>query len=235
MEVEEVRKKLKSLEDRERALLLQRYFKTGPGEYGEGDIFLGIPVPELRKIAKRSVSLSRRGVRNLLTSPLHEERLVALLLLIARFRQGDEGERERIYTFYLNHTRFINNWDLVDLSAGKIIGAFLFDRGRETLYELARSPSLWERRIAIMATSFFIRENDFTDTLKLAALLLLHDEEELLHKAVGWMLREVGNRHMAAEERFLKQHYRAMPRTMLRYAMEKFPEVRRQGYLKGTL
>jgi len=234
MEVEEVMRKLKSLENRKRALHSQRFFKTGPGEYGEGDLFLGIPVPELRRVAKQCASLSLREIRQLLASPLHEERLVALLLLVAHFQQGDEGERERIYSFYLQHTRFVNNWDLVDLSAVKIVGAFLFNKEREILFEMASSSSLWERRIAIMATFFFIKENDFSDALKIGALLL-HDEEDLIHKAVGWMLREVGKRHRPTEERFLKEHYRTMPRTMLRYAIEHFPEERRQGYLKGTL
>ncbi|MFQ5586943.1 MAG: DNA alkylation repair protein [Thermodesulfobacteriota bacterium] len=233
MKVDDLRETLRMLGSRERAAALQRFFKTGSGEYGEGDIFLGIRVPEVRKVAKRYRDISLGEVKSLLKSPIHEERLVALLILVAKFLKGDEAEREGIYDFYLKNTRYINNWDLVDLTAGKIVGAFLMERERKPLYTLAQSKSLWERQIAVMSTSHFISENDFTDTLRIAAVLL-RDEEDLIHKAVGWMLRKVGKRHLPTEEGFLKTHYREMSRTMLRYAIERFPEAKRQRYLKGT-
>ncbi len=231
--IEEIRSTLKGVGSRERAAFLQRFFKTGPGEYGEGDIFLGIRVPEVRKVAKRYRDISQGEVKSLLTSPIHEERLLALLILVGQFSRGSCAEQEYIYNLYLNHTRYINSWDLVDLSADKIVGTFLMEREREPLYTLAQSKSLWERRIAIMSTFHFIKGNDFTETVQLAAILL-RDEEDLIHKAVGWMLREVGKRHLPTEETFLKSHYREMPRTMLRYAIERFPEEKRQRYLQGT-
>ena len=232
--IEEIRSALKGLGSRERAAFLQRFFKTGPGEYGEGDIFLGIRVPEVRKVAKRYRDISQGEVKSLLTSPIHEERLLALLILVGQFSRGSCAEQEYIYNLYLNHTRYINSWDLVDLSAEKIVGTFLMEREREPLYTLAQSKSLWERRIAIMSTFYFIKGNDFTETVQLAAILL-RDEEDLIHKAVGWMLREVGKRHLATEETFLKSHYLEMPRTMLRYAIERFPEEKRQRYLQVTV
>jgi 3-methyladenine DNA glycosylase AlkD len=173
-------------------------------------------------------------ILTLLKSPYHEERLFALLVLVDKFSKSDAQEQGRIYSLYLAHTAYINNWDLVDSSASHIVGAFLVNRPTKPLLKLAHSESLWERRIAIMATFYFIRLNRFSDTLRIAHMLK-DDPEDLIHKAVGWMLREVGNRDRSAEETYLKHHYKDMPRTMLRYAIEKFPEARRQMYLNGKI
>jgi 3-methyladenine DNA glycosylase AlkD len=232
--VDEISKRLKQLADKEQAKVLQRFFKTGPGEYGEGDIFLGIKVPVIRKLAKEHRDISFKDVRQHLKSAIHEERLLALLLLVHNYSKGGEPVRKIIYDHYLKNTGYVNNWDLVDLSAEHIVGAYLVDKSRRPLYSLARSKSLWERRIAMISTFHFIKQNDFADTLKLSEKLL-NDEEDLIHKAVGWMLREVGKRDLQTEEDFLKNHYQKMPRTMLRYAIEKFPESKRQGYLKGRV
>jgi 3-methyladenine DNA glycosylase AlkD len=230
----DLRARLGELGDRQKAQFLQGFFKTGPGGYGEGDVFLGIRVPELRKLVSEHKTLTPSEVLPLLQSPVHEERLIALLVLVRAFSKGDGSAREEICGMYLENTRYINNWDLVDLSAPHIVGAFLMDRSREPLYRLAQSPTLWERRIAVMATFHFIRHNQFSDTLKISRLLL-SDQEDLIHKAVGWMLREVGKRNLASEEAFLNEHCRQMPRTMLRYAIERFPEARRRMYLEGTI
>jgi 3-methyladenine DNA glycosylase AlkD len=230
----EIRKNIRKCADKEKAKLLQGFFKTGPGQYGEGDVFLGITVPVLRNLAKECRETSVADMMRLLQSSFHEERLFALFLLVAAYGRGDAAERKRIYALYIKNTRFINNWDLVDLSAPNIVGQHLLDKDRKPLYRFATSRDLWKKRIAILATSAFIRKNDFTDTLKISQLLL-RDEHDLIHKAVGWMLREVGKRDLQAEERFLKQHYRIMPRTMLRYAIERFPERKRKKYLAGTI
>jgi len=211
-----------------------RFFKTGPGEYGEGDIFLGIRVPVTRKVASQFRGLPFEQVLQLLQSNYHEERLLALFMLVALFKKGDDKEKKNIYDAYLGHTDTINNWDLVDSSAHQIVGGYLFERDRKRLYQLAKSKSLWERRISVIATYTFIKMDDFEDTLKLSAILLT-DEEDLMHKAVGWMLREVGKRDMEVEEKFLRKHYKKMPRTMLRYAIEKFEEKKRKGYLHGKV
>jgi len=234
MAVDEIRTKLKKLGNRERANASQKYFKTGPGEYGEGDVFLGIKVPDIRKLAKAYRDIPLSEVRQLLKSSIHEERLFALLVLVQAYARGNESEKERIYKLYLKHTKFVNNWDLVDTSAGHIVGHFLANRSKEPLYTLAKSPVLWERRIAIMSTSYFIGRHEFTETLKISKVLL-SDAEDLIHKAVGWMLREVGKRDLKTEEKFLKRYYKKMPRTMLRYAIERFPEPKRQRYLKGVI
>jgi 3-methyladenine DNA glycosylase AlkD len=230
----EIHHHLQTLADEDKASVLQRFFKTGPGEYGEGDVFLGIRVPQLRKLAKTHQALALPEITTLLRSPIHEERLLALLILVRAYSRGDMSRQEEIYRLYLEHTAFINNWDLVDASAEHMVGAHLKDRSKEPLYRLARSPLLWERRIAIMATFHYIKGGDHAETLRLAAMLL-RDGEDLIHKAVGWMLREVGKRDVSVEEAFLKEHYRTMPRTMLRYAIERFPEERRQRYLKGEM
>lgn len=230
----EIRARMRELADDERAHVLQRFFKTGPGEYGEGDLFLGITIPELRKLAKQYRSVRLEEVLSLLTSRYHEERVLALLMMIDAYSKGDEAAKERIYRLYLKNTRFINNWDLVDLSAPRIVGDFLLTRSREPLYTLARSESLWERRIAIMSTFQFIKKSDYFDSLKISEMLL-KDTEDLIHKAVGWMLREIGKSDLPVEENFLREHYRRMPRTMLRYAIERFPEPKRQMYLKGQI
>ncbi len=223
MDAERVRERLAALANKEKAKVLRGFFKTGPGEYGEGDIFLGVTVPILRKLAKECRETGVTDALRLLRSPIHEERLLALFLLISRFTRGDRAMKSRIYEHYLKNTRFVNNWDLVDLSAPNIVGAHLAERSRLPLYALAGSKVLWERRIAIVATLFFIRANDVSATFKIAAILL-DDEHDLIHKAVGWMLREAGKKDMQAEEAFLMRHYRSMPRTMLRYAIERLPE-----------
>jgi len=234
MKVEDIRAKLRKIGDKERAKVSQSFFKTGPGEYGEGDVFLGIKVPELRKLAREYEDITVKQVKALLKSSIHEERLLALLILIRKYVKGDEAARKRIYELYLENTQFINNWDLVDVTAEHIVGAFLKGKDRRPLYRLSRSKNLWERRISIIASFHFIKHNEFSDTLKISKILLV-DREDLIHKAVGWMLREVGKRHKPTEERFLKDHYRKMPRTMLRYAIERFPESERQRYLKGEI
>ena len=234
MKAEDVRKRLKKLGTRERAEVSQRFFKTGPGEYGEGDVFLGVRVPELRRLAKEFKDLAPREIQGLLRSEIHEERLVALLILVRNYPKADQQAQKRIYDLYMGHLRFINNWDLVDVSAEHVVGAFLRDKDKGPLYRLARSKHLWERRVSILATFHYIKGNEFSETLKIARMLL-SDEQDLIHKATGWMLREVGKRDLAAEERFLKTHYGKMPRTMLRYAIERFPEPKRQRYLKGKV
>jgi 3-methyladenine DNA glycosylase AlkD len=230
--IQEMQTQLAGLADPRDAGFLQRYFKTGPGQYGEGDLFRGIRVPALRKLARAHRALPLQSSAQLLQSPYHEDRLLALLILVLQFARADPAGRAAIYRLYLDSTRSINNWDLVDCSAEHIVGAQLRDAGCEPLELLARSASLWERRIAIMATFHYIKRGSFDRTLDLARGLLA-DREDLIHKAVGWMLREVGKRDLEREEEFLREHHRLMPRTMLRYAIEKFPEPKRQGYLKG--
>jgi 3-methyladenine DNA glycosylase AlkD len=234
MSIEEVRKKLRDLADEDKARVLRRFFKTGPGEYGEGDIFLGLTVPQLRKLAREWRNTPDPELRDLISSPVHEERMLALFLLMREYGKGDRQRKKDIYTFYLSHARFVNNWDLVDLSAPHIVGDFLLNRSRKPLYRLARSESLWERRIAVLATFTFIRQGQFSDTLKIAEILL-SDPEDLIRKAVGWMLREVGKRDIDVEEKFLKARYKEMPRTMLRYAIEKFAPPKRKLYLEGKI
>jgi len=222
------KKELKNKADPKRAKITQRFFKTGPGEYGEGDVFLGIVVPEVRKLVKKYSNLKIKEIIKLLHSKIHEERLTALLIMVKKF--PIEENKEKIYNLYLKNTKYINNWDLVDLSADKIVGDYLLNKPKSILYKLARSKSIWERRISIIATFNFIKNNKFTETLKISKILL-NDEHNLIHKAVGWMLREVGKRDLKTEERFLKKYYPKMPRTMLRYALEKFPEKKRKQYL----
>lgn len=234
MELHDIRSKLQKLGNKQKARVLQRFFKTGTGEYGEGDIFLGVRVPEVRKLAKEYKDIRISDVRNLMEAPIHEERLLALLIFVIKYSQGNDLVKRRVYELYLKNTRHINNWDLVDLSAEKIVGDYLMDKSKKPLYNLAKSKSLWERRISIIATFHFIKQNKFAETLIIAEILLT-DKEDLIHKAVGWMLREIGKRHLPTEEKFLNEHYQEMPRTMLRYAIERFPESKRQGYLKGYL
>jgi 3-methyladenine DNA glycosylase AlkD len=234
MTADEITKRLRKLGSKQHAAVSQRFFKTGPGEYGEGDIFIGVRVPVLRKLVKEYADLPLDEINNLLTSPIHEERLLALLLMVRRAAKNNEAGRKRIYTLYLENTRFVNNWDLVDTSAEHIVGAYLADKSKSVLYRLAQSDDLWERRIAIMSTFHYIKHHEFTDTLKICKILL-SDPHDLIHKATGWMLREIGKRDLKAEEGFLKPYYKKMPRTMLRYAIEKFPESKRQDYLKGKI
>jgi 3-methyladenine DNA glycosylase AlkD len=225
---------LLQLANKEIAEHSQRFFKTAKGEYGAGDIFLGIRVPVLRKLVKKYRGISIAEVYKLLHSKFHEERLLAILMLVQLFKTADDDEQKQIYDLYLRNTEFINNWDIVDISAGNIVGAYLYEKDRIPLYHLVKSENLWERRISIIATFYFIRKNDFEETLKISKILL-HDKEDLIQKAVGWMLREVGKREIEFEEEFLQEHYKEMPRTMLRYAIEKIPETRRKMYLKGEV
>ena len=231
MTASEIQAHLYTLGDPAKAAHAQGFFKTKPGEYGEGDIFRGIRVPELRKTARMWRKLPLEEAIVLLHSPYHEDRFVALCILVHIF---DVGTQEAVYHTYLQHTRFVNNWDLVDASAHKIVGAYLFNRDRTPLYKLARSSTLWERRIAIIATYYFIQRDEFADTLALCELLL-QDTHDLMHKAMGWMLREVGKRDQVQAEMFLAAHCTVMPRTMLRYAIERFDEPRRQAYLQGKV
>jgi 3-methyladenine DNA glycosylase AlkD len=223
--------RLRSFGDPQVATILTRFFKTGPGQYGEGDRFIGVKVPTIRKVAREFDNLPLAEIECLLHAEIHEERLLALAILVGQFEK-DAAARKLIYDLYLVNTRNINNWDLVDLSAPRIIGGYLEARNRKPLDRLAKSASLWERRISIVATHWFIRHGDFADTLRIAEKLL-GDKEDLIHKAVGWMLREVGKRDVAVLEEFLGMHCRIMPRTMLRYAIERFPEERRRAYLLG--
>ncbi|NOU36703.1 MAG: DNA alkylation repair protein [Kiritimatiellaceae bacterium] len=229
---EKITKQLKALGNKTAAEHAQGFFKTGPGQYGEGDIFLGIRVPVLRQIAKENRDIALDDAVELLQSPLHEVRLLALLIMVLQYERG--GNEAAVYRAYLSNTHRINNWDLVDCSAAQIVGSYLFERPRATLYKLAKSKSLWERRIAIIATFYSIRRNQFDDTLAIAEILM-NDKEDLMHKAVGWMLREVGKRDLKVEEDFLLPRYKQMPRTMLRYAIEKFPEPKRLAYLHDRL
>ncbi len=229
----EIQQELEGLADPGQAVILQRFFKTGPGDYGEGDRFRGIRVPVLRKVAGKYRHLPLTEAGRLLQSAFHEDRLLALLILIHRYYQGEALQGE-IHRLYLEQRRFVNNWDLVDASAPHLVGHYLALRPKDLLPRLAASGVLWERRMAIIATFHFIKQGDYDDTLGVASLLL-GDPEDLIHKAVGWMLREVGKRDVAAAEAFLQAHYQNMPRTMLRYAIERFPEARRQAYLKGAV
>ncbi|MES9992627.1 MAG: DNA alkylation repair protein [Candidatus Thiodiazotropha sp.] len=234
MNAKQLGETLHGLADPEIAEHSQRFFKTGRGEYGEGDRFLGIRVPVLRREAKRHRHMPIEQIVRLLHSKYHEVRLCALLIMVLNYQQGSQAEKEAIFRHYLENTGYINNWDLVDSSAHHILGAHLENRDRRVLHRLAASENLWERRIAIMSTLYFIKNQDYDDTLKLS-LRLLDDDHDLIHKAVGWMLREVGNRAPRVERAFLKEHYQCMPRTMLRYAIEKFPEAERKAYLKGEV
>jgi 3-methyladenine DNA glycosylase AlkD len=233
-QIAQITKRLKEMGNPERAAHSQRFFKTGKGEYAEGDIFLGIRVPELRKCAREYREISIEDTLGLLRSELHEVRLLALFVMVAKYSLKNSPDKEVIYYSYLNHTEFINNWDLVDCSAEHVVGAHLFSGDKMPIYKLAGSKSLWERRIGIMSTFHFIKKNHFSDTLAIAGILL-RDKEDLIHKAVGWMLREVGKRDVRVEEGFLEKFYRKMPRTMLRYAIERFPDAERLAYLHGTM
>jgi len=227
----EVRSELRSMKDPEKARILSGFFKTGPGEYGEGDRFLGIKVPVIRKIAKKYRNIPLNHVLDLLQSEYHEERFAALLILVDRYQHGDKDCQKEIFGVYLDNTEHINSWDLVDTTAPHIVGHYLFGRKQSLLSELAVSDNLWERRIAILSTFYFIRQGRDRETLKIARLLL-HDSHDLIHKAVGWMLREVGSRgSMEIECRFLDRYASVMPRTMLRYAVEKFPRDLRMKYM----
>jgi 3-methyladenine DNA glycosylase AlkD len=234
----EIQKEIRKEGDKKKAVFLGRFFKTGKGEYAEGDEFLGLTVPQSRRIVKKYKDLPLVDCINLLHSKMHEERLIALLIMVSQFEKGDEKTRKEIYDLYLANTQYINNWDLVDLSAGQIVGTYLSQHTAScnlVLVSLAKSNDLWERRIAIIATFALIRSGEYEKTFTVADILL-HDNHDLIHKAVGWMLREVGKRiSQDVEEKFLKSRYKTMPRTMLRYAIERFEEGKRKKYLAGTI
>jgi 3-methyladenine DNA glycosylase AlkD len=227
----ELQQELQNLADPKKAKDLARYFKTSPGEYGEGDRFLGVTGSSQRKLARKYRELSLPNLQVLLSSPWHEHRQVALFILVLKYPRAKGEDKQSLIHFYLKNLKSINNWDLVDCSAPHLLGDYFLEKDKAFLYRLARSKDFWCRRIAVLSTFGFIRKNQFADALQMAELLL-RDQEDLIHKAVGWMLREIGNRNRSAEEAFLLKHYRQMPRTMLRYALEKFPEKRRQFYLK---
>ncbi len=209
---------------------LSRFFKTGKGEYGEGDLFLGVSVPNQRKTAKKHSNLPLKDLQKLLSSKIHEYRQTALFILINKYKKINDAGKKKIFDFYLKNSKNINNWDLVDCSAYHILGNYLLKKDKLILYKLAESKNLWEKRMAIIATFELIKNGQFQDTLKIAKILL-SDSHDLIHKAVGWMLREVGKRNQKKEEQFLKKYYKVMPRTMLRYAIEKFNEKKRKYYL----
>lgn len=229
--LEQIEKDLHQLSNPEKAKILTGFFKTGKGQYGEGDIFLGITVPQSREIANRYIQADFHTIGKLLQSKVHEHRLVALLILVEQFRKANEKSKKTIVYFYLKNITFINNWDLVDLSADKILGEYLFDKNKLLLKKLAKSNNLWEKRIAIVSTFAFIKRGKFDETFKIAELLL-NDKHDLIHKACGWMLREVGKRNQKEEEKFLKKHCKKMPRTMLRYAIERFDKKKKEFYMQ---
>ncbi|MCX5749988.1 MAG: DNA alkylation repair protein [Candidatus Saganbacteria bacterium] len=230
-----LKKDLRDCASPQKAKILAGFFKTGPGQYGEGDVFLGIVVPDVRNIVKKFRDITLPDCIKLLHSKYHEERLTTLLILVLKYSKADKAEKQKIFNIYINNTRFINNWDLIDLTAEQIVGEYLSDKDKSLLYKFARSSSLWERRISILSTFNYIKRGDPKETLKVAKVLL-NDGHDLIHKAVGWMLRETGKRcSQKTEEDFLKGHYKKMPRTMLRYAIEKFPEKTRKAYLSGTV
>lgn len=234
--MKKLRKELKKYSDISKAKILEGFFKTGVGQYGEGDVFLGVSVPNTRKVVRGAVKrFSLDNVQKLLSSKIHEERLASLLILVEKYKQVEEHDKAVIYNFYLANARGVNNWDLVDLSAPNIVGNYLLHRrNRKILYKLAKSENLWERRIAIVSTFTFIRAEEFIDTLKISKILL-KDKHDLIHKAVGWMLREVGKRDVETLKKFLKTNYSSLPRTTLRYAIERFPEDLRKKYLLGEI
>ena len=228
--IEQLKKEMQQAANKDRARISRRFFKTGPGEYGEGDVFLGLTVPQLRALCKKYTLLSLTDVVLLLQDKIHEFRSAALMILVAQYAKGDVKKKKEIVAFYLENARHINNWDLVDGSAPYILGEYLIDKDKSILSTLVQSKNLWERRIGIVATYAFIKRGELEETL-LVAELLLKDEHDLIHKAVGWMLREVGKKDQLVLEVFLKRHAWHMPRTMVRYAIERFDPERRKVYL----
>jgi 3-methyladenine DNA glycosylase AlkD len=229
-----VERELKALANPVKKEFFPRFFKTGKGEYAEGDIFIGVTVPLVRTIVKKYKDLPLQEVEELLHNAIHECRLTALLILVTQFRKADEEAQKKIVNVYLKNTQYINNWDLVDASAAAILGAWLYGKDTSLLDKLAHAKSLWEQRIAIVSTLYFIRKKDLDPTLRIATILINHPHD-LIHKATGWMLRCVGDVDRRTEEVFLKKYYKTMPRTMLRYAIEKFEEPKRKKYLNGTI
>jgi len=232
--LDQLKNTIKQQSNEKKASELSRFFKTAEGQYGYGDIFIGIQVPQLRKIAKEFAQITIQEAEMLLNSKIHEERMIALFILIAKYENKKNNCKQEIFDIYIKNIDKINNWDLVDLSAPNIVGNFLLDKNKDILYKLAVSQNLWHKRIAIISTFYFIKNNIFEDTLKIADILL-NDKHDLIHKAVGWMLREIGKRNIDIEKEFLQNRYKKMPRTMLRYAIEKFDENTRQKYLKAQI
>lgn len=229
-----IQNELRKYASEERKKVNLRFFKTGKEHYGAGDQFIGVRVPDMRIVAKKFPNLPLKEIETLLLSPIHEERLVSLVVLVEQYKKGSEKTKQEIYDFYLRNAPRVNNWDLVDLSADKIVGPHLLNQNKSILRKLAQSPNLWEKRISIVSTYHFIRHKQFDDTFAIVELLM-NDKHDLIHKACGWMLREVGKRDEKELIHFLQKHYTKMPRTMLRYAIEKFPEKKRKAYLEGTI
>lgn len=234
MKLKNLRKVIRDSANEKHAKTMQWFFKTGKGEYGEGDKFVGIKVPVQRQIAKKFLDLENEDLKILLNSKIHEERLIALLILVIIYQKANDKGKEKVYKFYLRNSNKINNWDLVDLSAPKIMGEHLLKNDKQILFKFARSKNLWKRRIAVISTYTFIKNKQFKTTLQISDILL-NDDHDLIQKAVGWMLREVGKQDLKTLENFLKPRYNKMPRTMLRYSIEKFPGKKRKKYLKGTI
>lgn len=232
MNLQQLQTELQSISNKNNAQILQRFFKTGPGQYGEGDLFRGIKVPQLRKLVAQYFTISLENTTRLLHSPYHEDRLCALLILVKKMKTSDENCRSSIFKLYMSNSSYVNNWDLVDLSAEHIPGSYLLDKPKTPLYQFAKSKLLWERRIALLSTFHYIKKNQFEDTLAISKLLLT-DKEDLIHKAIGWMLREIGKRNSQIEIEFITTNYSNLPRTTLRYAIERFPEEQRKKFLKG--
>ena len=234
MKLKNLRKVIRDSANEKHANTMQWFFKTGKGEYGEGDKFVGIKVPVQRQIAKKFLDLENEDLKILLKSKIHEEKLIALLILVDNYQKANDKGKEKVYKFYLRNSNKINNWDLVDLSAPKIMGEHLLKNDKQILFKFARSKNLWKRRIAVISTYTFIKNKQFKTTLQISDILL-NDDHDLIQKAVGWMLREVGKQDLKTLENFLKPRYNKMPRTMLRYSIEKFPGKKRKKYLKGTI
>ncbi len=234
--IKQLIKDLQEASSEERSKTSQRFFKTGKGEYGEGDIFIGLTMPDLRRISGKYTNLNLVKVQELLNSKIHEHRMSALVILVNKYKKGNEREKENIFGFYLKNAKKINNWDLVDISCPNIVGEFLYrnKEHRKILYELARSDNLWEKRISMVSMLYFIKYGDFEDPLALAEILL-EERYDLMHKAVGWILREIGKKDVDVLKKFLKYHYKNIPRTTLRYSIERFPEEERKKYLLGNI
>lgn len=224
---------IEKIATKDRAIISQKYFKTGPGEYGHGDIFIGLTVPQTRELAKKYKNLDLNEIKNLLTSKIHEHRLLALFILVDKFKKSEEKIKQELCDFYLNHSKYINNWDLVDQSAHLILGEHLINKEKYILEKLSKSDNLWERRISIIATLQFIRKNQFEETFKIAEILL-KDKHDLIHKAVGWMLREIGKKDKNKLKDFLDKHHKIMPRTMLRYSIEHFSKEEKENYMSKS-
>lgn len=231
MTAKEVQKQLRKYATKKRAKASAWFFKTGKGQYGEGDIFIGVNNPNARHVALTHIGIPLPEIAKLLDSKIHEDRFVALEILVAKYEKGRSLEQKRITNFYLKHKARVNNWDLVDTSASYILGHYLFKKNRKIIYRLARSKSLWDRRIAVVATNYFIQQKDYKDILRLA-ILLAKDREDLMHKAVGWMLREVGKKDEKVLTKFLDKYATKLPRTTLRYSIERLSEMQKKVYMR---